>query len=167
MRTVYLCRHAKSDWENAGLSDHDRPLNARGERNAPFMAALFARRGEPVDRILSSTALRARTTAYHYADALGIAHADVTLVPELYHPSVETIQRVINALPDTITRVMLFGHNPGFSLAVAHFADGDVGVLPTAGIVRIDVAVDDWQAVARGTGTVVWQDLPKRHPGQG
>jgi phosphohistidine phosphatase len=166
MRTVYLCRHAKSDWANALLNDHDRPLNARGERNAPFMARLFAERGEPIDRILSSTAVRARTTAYQYADALGIAHADVTLVPELYHPSVETIQRVINALPNSIGRVMLFGHNPGFSLAVEHFADSDMGVMPTAGIARIDMLVNDWQAVARGTGTVVWQDMPKRYPGQ-
>ena len=167
MRTVYLCRHAKSDWGNALLTDHDRPLNARGERNAPFMAKRFAQGGEPVDRILSSTALRARTTAYCYADALGIPQADVVLVPELYHPSVETIQRVINALPNTITRVMLFGHNPGHTLPVDHFADGSVGLMPTAGIARIDMLVDDWQAVARGTGTVVWQDMPKRHPGQG
>jgi phosphohistidine phosphatase len=166
MRTVYLCRHAKSSWGDAQLSDHDRPLNERGQRNAPFMAHLFAKRGEPVDLLISSTALRARTTAFHFAKALGREEADVQLVPELFHPSVQTIQQVISGLPNTVSRVMLFGHNPGFSLAVAHLSDTDVGVLPTCGIVRIDLPIDDWAIISKGLGTLVWQDHPKRHPGQ-
>lgn len=167
MRTVYLCRHAKSSWGDAQLSDHDRPLNERGERNAPFMAHLFSERGEPVDLLVSSTAFRARATARHFAKALGLSETEVELVPELYHSSVDTIQQVICGLPNTVSRVMLFGHNPGFSLAVAHLTDTDVGALPTCGMVRIDLPIDDWRMTSQGSGTLVWQDHPKRHPGQG
>ena len=70
MKTLYLCRHAKSSWADPGMDDFDRPLNERGQRNAPFMAGLFKERGEPVDLIVSSPANRALTTAKAFASAL-------------------------------------------------------------------------------------------------
>ena len=72
MRELILARHAKSDWGDARLADHDRPLNARGLRDAPRMARHLAADGVTVERILASTALRARSTAEVYLSLIHI-----------------------------------------------------------------------------------------------
>lgn len=166
MRTLYLVRHAKSSWADPGMADFDRPLNERGLRNAPFMAARFAERGEPVDLIVSSTADRARTTARFFADALRIAPERFVLEQGIYEASCGRLMSVVNALPPDARRVMLFGHNPGFS-ELAHYLDHHwTDAMSTCCIVRIDLLQDDWSLVSRDTGTLVWTERPGDHPGQ-
>ena len=68
MIQLVLARHAKSDWVDESLDDHDRPLNDRGRRDAPAMARSVLRHGVRPEVLLSSTALRARTTAEAFGD---------------------------------------------------------------------------------------------------
>ena len=72
MTILTLVRHAKSDWSNPQLTDHDRPLNKRGEHDAPMMAKRFASSGLEVPRIFSSTAVRARMTAESFGAEIGV-----------------------------------------------------------------------------------------------
>ena len=81
MIRLVLVRHAKSDWGDPSLDDHDRPLNDRGIRDAPRMARKLAETDFRPEVILSSTALRARTTAEAFAAEFDVA---VDLDPELY-----------------------------------------------------------------------------------
>ena len=67
MKLLYLVRHAKSSWRDDNLSDAERPLNKRGERDAPFMADLLQRKGINPDLMVSSPALRALSTAKIFA----------------------------------------------------------------------------------------------------
>jgi phosphohistidine phosphatase len=167
MRTLYLCRHAKSSWADAGMRDHDRPLNERGFRNAPFMAKEFGARQEPVDLLMSSTALRAITTARSFANELRIDQTSIIQDASIYHADVPTLMNVINGLPANADRVMLFGHNPGFTQLLDHLTGAGVANIPTCGLVCIDMGIDDWRGASRHLGTVRWYDYPKRHPGQG
>lgn len=167
MRTLYLVRHAKSSWADPGMRDFDRPLNERGLRNAPFMAKVCKQRGEPIDLLVSSPANRAITTARFFAKELGIPAARFREEPAIYEASLTKLMRVVEALPDEAGRVMLFGHNPGFSELLEHLSEAGTGDLPTCGMARIDILLDSWSAVAKGTGTLVWLDGPKRHTGQG
>ena len=73
MRTLYICRHAKSSWADPGQDDFDRPLNERGLLDAPRMAKIFRERGEPVDLIVTSPAVRALTTARFFAKELKLS----------------------------------------------------------------------------------------------
>lgn len=174
MRTLYMCRHAKSSWSHPGLSDHDRPLNDRGIRDAPFMARVFMDRMEAPDLLMSSTAERAAATARTFARILGAVEATTfdhsTAGPVLmfdqamYHASVDGLLRIINALPDHARRVMLFGHNPGATEIVNVLSSADIGNIPTCGMVRIDFPFNSWSMVSRDTGTAIWQDFPKHHP---
>ncbi len=166
MKTLYLCRHAKSSWADLGMEDFDRPLNDRGLRNAPHMAQTFKERGEPVDLIVSSPANRALTTAQFFAKNLRLPAERFLQNKVIYHAERSTLMRVVQELPDSAQRAMLFGHNPGFSELVQHLCDGGVGDLPTCGLVRIDLPVNEWQLASRDLGTLVWFDYPKRHPGQ-
>ncbi len=167
MKTLYLCRHAKSSWADPGMDDFDRPLNERGLRNAPFMANVFKERGEPVDLIVTSPANRARTTARSFVTALDLHPDRFTEERAIYLAERHALAHLISKLPNSADRVVLFGHNPGFTDVLNHFSDAGVDNLPTCGMVRIDFAVNDWQHVVKGSGTLVWFDYPKRHEGQG
>lgn len=140
MVTLVLIRHAKSDWGHAGLADHDRPLNARGEQDAPRMAAALAARGVRPDRLLSSTALRARTTAATFADALGV---DVELVPDLYGASPRTLTQ--QATASGADAVVIVAHDPGLSDLVSDLADREVA-MPTCAVATFVWESDDWES---------------------
>ena len=163
MRTLYLTRHAKSSWDDPDTDDFHRALNARGERDAPYMANAFSERGEPIDRIVSSPAVRAISTARIFANAMGKDTNAIIQQKDLYLADQRTLLRVVNLMSDEAQRVMLFGHNPGFSEFVEYASDGDIGELPTCATVRIDFAVPKWSEVSMGLGTLVWYDFPKNH----
>lgn len=131
VRELVLVRHAKSDWGDPSIGDHDRPLNARGERTAPVMARGFAESGHGVDVILSSTALRARTTAQVFAEALGM---EVTLDRGLYMASAGEL--LAAAQGAGVDRVMLVAHNPGLSQLAARLSGGEITHLPTCAVGR-------------------------------
>ena len=69
MKLLSLVRHAKSSWKDPDLSDFDRPLNKRGERDAPRMGRRFASVEPPPDLLLASPARRAARTAQVIAEA--------------------------------------------------------------------------------------------------
>lgn len=163
MRTLYLTRHAKSSWNDPHTDDFDRILNERGLRDAPFMATAFAKRGEPVDRIISSPAARAITTAKAFAAALRIPEDRIIQKKEIYLAPVELLVRMVNFLPDDVHRVMLFGHNPGFSDLAQYLGGGDIGEMPTCATVRFDLDVDSWSETSIGVGSLTWYDHPKQH----
>ena len=60
-RRLVLLRHAKSDYPDE-VADHDRPLAARGRRDAPLVGRWLARSGYRPDAVICSTARRARET---------------------------------------------------------------------------------------------------------
>lgn len=128
---LVLVRHAKSDWGDPSLADHDRPLNGRGRRNAPDMARRFAGTGAQVDRILSSTALRARTTATAFGDALGLP---VELRPEMYASPPETLAAMASG--SGVRRVMLVAHDPGITELAERASAGAITHLPTGAVAR-------------------------------
>jgi phosphohistidine phosphatase len=99
MKKLTLIRHAKSSWIDYGLRDHDRPLAERGIRDAPFMAQLLASRAWLPDALVSSTALRARTTAGYFAAALGWEPAAIQLEKRIYEASVPAVLDFIAQLP--------------------------------------------------------------------
>ena len=165
MKTLYLTRHAKSSWDDGILSDHDRPLNGRGLRDAPLMARLFAERKEPLDLLISSTATRAWATASFFAQALSVPLDSVHTERSAYHASAAALLSIVNGLPDHADRVMLFGHNPGMSIFCSDLCEKGPGELVTCHTVRLDLFVDHWSHVAMGSGVMRWDDHPKRHGG--
>lgn len=163
MKTLYIARHAKSSWAEPGMRDFDRPLNERGMRDAPMMAKVFKGRDEQVDLIVSSPANRARTTAQAFVNELNIDSGMFMLNASIHEAGLNTLMRIIQALPDRSERVMLFGHNPGFSELAYYLCDEDPIELSTCAIVRIDMDVEKWELVSKGLGFLVWHDYPKKH----
>jgi phosphohistidine phosphatase len=161
MKTLFLIRHAKSSWDNPGLRDFSRPLNDRGLRDAPAMAALLRAQGVKPDLIVSSPAKRALGTALFFADAFGIADEAVRREPSIYEAAPTEILRIVAKLPDSAATVLLFGHNPTFTEVANRFTENFIDNVPTCGIVQIESAADAWAEMYEGNSTVKRCFFPK------
>ena len=111
MKTLFLLRHAKSDWP-AGVRDFDRPLNARGKAAALAMGRELRRLGPAADQILASPAARVVDTLAMVADGYGGRMA-VNFHEDLYLAPPETLLGVIRAADDRKGSLLVVGHNPG------------------------------------------------------
>jgi phosphohistidine phosphatase len=161
MRTLFLLRHAKSSWADASLDDHDRPLNRRGERASAAMGAWLAAREGCPQRVLCSSARRARETATRVLAPVEPGPA-LEVMPELYLASAEEMLARLRALGDDRERVMLVGHEPGMrDLALWLAGDGDETALkrlaakfPTGAVAILAFGSDRWSEVGPGGGTL-------------
>ena len=163
MKEIFFIRHAKSSWENSALADFDRPLNERGRIAAPDMGQrLFAKGIEP-DRIVSSSAKRAISTARLVADEF-VNKIEIIEESKLYHASTFSILDVVNQISNSLSRIFLVGHNPGFSDVVEYLSDASLGNLPTTAAVGIRFHFDSWSLISGSTGELIFYDYPKNKP---
>lgn len=145
MKELYAIRHAKSSWKDLNLSDDQRPLNNRGKRDAPQMAAIMAEKVPQLDKLVSSHAVRAHTTALAFAAAFKIDAKEIQVVKELYHAYEEDILNTIYSLEEEWSTVCLFGHNPGFTYFANTFEGPSIDNVPTCGIVHLSSTAPTWQ----------------------
>ncbi len=163
MKTLVIVRHAKSSWSDSSLDDHDRPLKKRGYRDAPLMGAVLAEWGPPVDRVLSSSAVRALETAELVVEELGLPMDEIRVEEDLYHASAGEMLEIIEEQEDYLDGIMLFGHNPGMTNLVNLISDLNLYNLPTSGVVMLQYDVGSWRKIADADPVYAAYDFPKRH----
>lgn len=161
MKTLTLLRHAKSSWDHPGLTDSERPLNKRGERNAPRMGKRLATQHIRPQIIVSSPAVRALTTAKVIASALGCQASDIITDERIFHAYSDQLLDVIQNSDASLHHVMLVGHNPGLTDLVEQLAHAGISNIPTCGVVVLGFSVDRWRDVGNGTGELLLFDYPK------
>ncbi len=166
LKRLLLARHAKSDWNDPRLTDRERPLNGRGEKNAPEMGRRLLRLGVHPGRIICSSAVRALATARLLAHELGVAPRDLTVLDELYAASPGSVLQLIHGLDADDAEVMLVGHNPECT-ACANLLLGRLAIdnVPTCGVVALEFPVSRWADVAPGGGRLLFFDYPKKPKG--
>ncbi|MBP7517554.1 MAG: histidine phosphatase family protein [Desulfobulbus sp.] len=160
-KQLFLCRHAKSSWDDASLSDVERPLNKRGRRDAPEMGRRLAERGLLPDLILASHATRAWTTAEAYADRLGYPPDRIQVDPGLYTATAASLLALVRALEPRLGRILLVGHNPECTAFANLLGNLDLDNLPTGGIVALEFHTRSWQEILPGQGQLLFVDFPK------
>lgn len=162
MKQLLLVRHSKSDRNDPTLDDFDRPLNERGHKNAVEMAKRLVKQEVIPKEIVSSPALRALSTANHFADILKIKHSEIIKVDSIYEASASALLKVINSLNDESDLTAIFGHNPGLSEIAYQLTDNaSLYNLPTTGMALIEFPFDQWSMVSQGTGKLILYDFPK------
>jgi phosphohistidine phosphatase len=142
MKTILLMRHAKSSWKNPHLADHDRPLNKRGERDAPLMGEWLNQKDIIPDLILSSTALRTKMTVEGLLKTCGF-EGEVKYLRSLYHGGPEDYFEALINLPEEIQYPMIVSHNPGMEYFIDLICDVQER-MPTAAIAEINLPIDNW-----------------------
>lgn len=161
MKKLYLIRHAKSDWSNPNLEDFDRPLNKRGEKNAPFMAELLNSKKIKPDLIISSPAYRAKKTATIIADKTSY-NSNIIFDEHLYESSLQTILEIINFLEDNIHSLFLIGHNPSLNILAFYLVDFNKNI-PTSGILEIEFDCDTWREISKKNAKLISFEYPKKY----
>lgn len=161
MKKLYLIRHAKSDWSNPNLEDFDRPLNKRGEKNAPFMANILKQKNANPDLIISSPAYRAKKTAKIIKK--NIAYKSTILFDQhLYEASLKTILEIVNYINDDFDKVFIVGHNPTLNMLAFYLVELNENI-PTCGIVEIELSCSSWREVNKKNAKLVSFDYPKKN----
>jgi phosphohistidine phosphatase len=162
VKRLTLVRHAKSDWGDPTLEDFERPLNHRGERDAPEMARRLAAAGLKPTLIVTSPAVRALATARAFARELGYPARRIRHADEAYLATPGALLEVVRRTGGRSRHVMLVGHNPGISQFVALLTgDDSLGEVPTAGVVSLMADLKDWKDLAPGAATRTLYDYPK------
>jgi phosphohistidine phosphatase len=174
LRQLLLMRHAKSSWDDPRLSDHARPLNARGRLAAAAMRRAMHELGLTPDVVLVSSARRTLQTM----EALEPWDATPLVEPmdALYLASVPQLLVVLRGMAETARSVLLVGHNPGLhelamllvgpqvmaarAPATRRLAEG----FPTGALAEFAVA-GSWRSLGEGGGRLLRflcpRDLPE------
>lgn len=166
VKRIYVLRHGKSDWSTESGADHDRPLKGRGVRAARLMGRFLAATGREPDVVVSSSAVRALTTARLAAEA-GNWGCDVRIEPGLYGASRARVLQEIRSMGATVDSVLVTGHQPTCSEVVGSLIGSAKIRFPTAAMACIDVPTARWEAVEFGCGFLVWFVTPKLLAGAG
>jgi len=146
MKKLFIIRHAKSSWKDYTLDDFDRPLNKRGLSNAPLMGSYLKGRDIVPDIILSSPALRAKTTAKIIANTVKY-DKKIIYRDNIYEADSTTLHSILNSLDNKYTIVFLVGHNPGLNLLVDSYVGFNENI-PTCGVVELEIKCDKWKNIS-------------------
>ncbi|MFA7288307.1 MAG: histidine phosphatase family protein [Melioribacteraceae bacterium] len=163
MKKLFLIRHAKSNWDNPELSDFDRPINSRGERDAPFMGKVLKQNNFSPDLIIASPALRAITTAKRIANEIGYDSLGIIENNRLYDASTGEILKVIESIDNKFNFVFLVAHNPGITLLNNYLNSLKVDNLSTCAITGIEFNTDDWGKIEEVKGKSCFYEFPKMY----
>jgi len=161
-KTLHIARHAKSSWDYDDISDIDRPLNTRGINSAYLMARRFAEKKQLPDLLITSPANRALYTAVIYARVLKLSWDTIVLNENIYMGYVEEIEQIIESTDNKHDSIMLFGHNPTFTVLANHFVKDQIDNIPTAGIVSLTFKENSWENIGNAKPRQVDFDYPKK-----
>lgn len=160
MKTLFLFRHAKSDWEAEFELDHDRPLNKRGNRSAKRIGKYLGDVGITPGRVVTSSAVRAVKTV-ELAAAAGGWNCEIEIEDSLYEADPSRILALIQEQPDTSDSLLLAGHEPSFSETASLLIGGGSVRLPTGAIACIEFEAGRWADVRAAGGRLAWLLTPR------
>lgn len=162
MKLLHIVRHAKSSWDDSTLDDFDRPLNDRGNRDAPRMAKRLKESGIHPDLLLTSPAKRALTTCLMMAKVLMIPPENIKQEERLYHADEDQILAILKKVNDHCSSVMVFGHNPGLTEFVNQLMNESIFNIPTCGVAACELKIKSWSELDWGTGKMLFYDYSKK-----
>lgn len=161
MHTLYLLRHAAAEPPEYYDDDRDRALSADGARDARRLGRFLSATDQLPDRMIASTAVRARQTAEALPEG-GDWKVDVPLRTQdgLYQAQPSDVLRTIQSTDDDVRSLLLVGHEPTWSTTVSQLVGAANVSLPTGTCVRINARGNRWQRLSFGDGVLHWMIPP-------
>lgn len=154
--TLVLVRHAKSDWSGSH-ADHERPVGARGRRQAPEAGRWLAEHLPGIDLAVVSPAQRARTT-WELVSAELPAPPPVRIEEDVYSFGPEPLLRVVRRLRGEVGTAALVGHNPALEELVEELT-GEWAAMPTSALAVIALP-GPWAEAGDGGARLVASGRP-------
>lgn len=143
------------------MDDKDRPLNDRGNKDAPMMAKRLLKQKIDLDLFVSSTATRAFTTASYFANVYDVKAKHIIQEHNLYEAPGGAFYRVVTKLPDNAACVALFSHNPGITDFANSLTTTQIDDMPTCGIFAVKADIKSWSDFERADKEFWFFDYPK------
>lgn len=160
MKTIYLIRHARSDWSEPLIEDIDRGLNARGKKSIPIIAKELKEKKIKPDIIISSPAKRAKLTIKGLLKELD-GSDKIFYKDDLYMADSDTILSVLKGIKDKYDSVFIVGHNPGLTEFANLMDNKTIENIPTLGIVALKCKIKKWQNCKYHSAKVEFFIYPK------
>jgi phosphohistidine phosphatase len=148
MKTLLIMRHAKSSWNELNIPDHDRPLNRRGKHDAPLMGKLLRDQKIALDLIISSTAVRAETTANLIAKGSKY-NGEIVLDNLVYSADPMDLLNLLSKCSDGYNSILLVGHNPTVEETVQMLTNLQEITMATCAIAHLTLKIDSWNALKK------------------
>jgi len=163
MKTLYLIRHAKSNWTLDQIEDRDRPLKGRGIRDAHLVSQYVSTLTPDNEhiRMFCSPATRAVHTALIFAKNFNMPASELRMVEELYHADAGALREHIARTKDEFDTALYFAHNPGIADFVNAMTDAHIVNVPTTGLVCLRFDVSSWREIGPGAELITFE-YPKR-----
>lgn len=166
MKTLLIIRHAKAETAFT-LNDFERPLNERGKKDAPVMAARLQERNIGIDAFISSPAKRAKKTATLFCETMGGKEDEIIFISALYHAPAEIFYNVIQEVADENNCIAVFAHNPGITHFVNELAETiRIDNMPTCAVFAVKVNCNSWKDFVKAKKEFLFFDYPKAVDGQ-
>ncbi len=143
------------------LSDFDRPLNKRGILNGEFMSDKLSNKIKSVDAFFSSSSKRTILTSKFFINKIKVNKERIYYDENLYHASYNYLIEFISSLKNSLSTVIVVGHNPGFTDIANYFLGNIFYNVPTCGIVIIDFELKGWKNVGHKNGKLFYKIFPK------
>ena len=143
MKEIFVLRHAKSSWDNVNLSDHDRPLADRGIKDASKLCVFVKNKGHNLDKVLCSTAKRAKETFDLTADGFNFEIDKTTYTDKLYFGDITDIIKDLRELDESLNNILIVGHNPTLHHLVELLANEQIDRFTTCNLAIIS-HVGEW-----------------------
>lgn len=147
MKQIFLLRHAKSDWSNLGQQDFERPLSKRGINNAAKISEYVRKNNYSVDKVYCSSSERTKQTFDLCSDGFNFPINQADYLDELYFGGISEVSRLIKSLKESISSVLLVGHNPTMHYLVEELTEQRLIKFPTCSLAEI-------------TTENLWKDVP-------
>jgi len=163
MKTLYLVRHAKSSWNYPELSDFERPLNKRGNHDAPLMGKLLKEKSIKPDRMVTSPATRALITARYVAMNLNYQLEKISIDERLYDAGQNDILEVIGEVGSKVNNLMIFGHNPGLTYVANSLCEEYIDNIVTAAVYSINFETESWTSISNKNSSFNFYEYPKKY----
>lgn len=164
MKHLSILRHAKAEHIDNYPVDFERPLTARGGKDAVQIANMLVDFDPSVDWIVSSPAQRTRETAEAASHMLRYKRG-IIWHESVYEADAETLLTVLAEVPLEMEHVLIVGHNPGMEELVSGLAAGSptrMGItMPTAGLAHLTLEIFGWNQIRWGCGTLYTLIRPK------
>ncbi len=143
-KSLTLIRHGKSSWVYQ-LDDHDRPLKKRAYDDIRLISEAAKSEINADASFFSSSANRAQTTARLFLTHLGISEYKLKILPELYTFNHSTLKNIIQKTDNALSSIVIFGHNPAFTMLANEFGTKYFSNIPTSGFVKLHFENTRWK----------------------
>lgn len=161
-KQLFIVRHGKSSWEYENVDDIDRPLKVKGINDAYAMAKRLGSKNKEPQLILSSPANRALHTSLIFARILDYPLFNLRLNETIYNGDLDEILQLIHEVDDSISTLMIFGHNPLSTDLSNLFLKDKLDKLPTAGITSLNFKAESWRDISKDNVSTELVDYPKK-----